>query len=373
MSHSLHVRIVESLDEFRTLAGVWNHLVGAAESASVFLRWEWLYHWTAHYLGPNRLWILLVLDDRQRVLGIAPFYLRSTPRSSFGRLREVAFLGTEEVCSAYLDIIAATPFKRHVLDRLYRFLMEEAADEWDVMTLEAMSAESSTVGKIMAAFEEAGKVVELAQATWCPVVKLPRSWMEYRRSLSANARYNLQRKQKALERLGAVSYRDIRKGPEVSETFQTFMTLHGMRWGLRGTAGGAFRHPRFARFHRDIVTIFEAQGWLDLSLLMLDDRPIAGLYGFVVEGTYYLYLPGLDPTVASQASPGMLLLARRIQQAIGEGQGMVDLLRGDAAYKMTWATDRRCCLTLRGYNRSGHAGYLKLLDGVKQAVKIIWR
>jgi CelD/BcsL family acetyltransferase involved in cellulose biosynthesis len=373
VSGELSIRVVGNLDEFRYLASDWTALLQTSESRGIFLTWEWLYEWAQQYLGGNRLLILVVIDETGRIRGIAPFYIRSVqPHHSVG-YRELAFLGTEEVCSSHLDIIAAAAYKRLIWHRLYRFLFQEGADEWDVLTLEEIPSTSTTIGALVDVFEEVGQVIEIVKTTGCPMISLPRSLAAYRKTLSATRRYTLQRKYKALERLGIVSYRHIQKGPEVAQAFDAFVRLHEKRWANHESGGGAFRRERFSAFHRHLVNRFEQNGWLSISLLTVDDRPVAGIYGFVYEDTYYFYLPGFDPDAAPQASPGMQVLSRRIEQAIGEGLDFFDLLQGDAVYKTAWANGMKRSLTLRAYNRRGRALLLKLAECIKQAVKIAVR
>ena len=213
----------------------------------------------------------------------------------------------------------------------------------------------------------------MMSSSGCSIIRLPRSCAEYRRTLSANSRYNLQRKNKALQRLGIVSYRHIEKGSEVADGFDSFVRLHEKRWVGNGAGGGAFHRAGFRSFHQDIVRVFAEKGWLTLSFLTLDDQPIAGIYGFVYGGTYYFYLPGFDPDLAPHASPGMLLLAHRIEQAIEEGYRLFDLLQGEARYKTTWANGTRRSITLRAYNRRWPAFMLQCVQSVRQALKILVR
>ena len=167
------------------------------------------------------------------------------------------------------------------------------------------------------------------------------------------------------------AYRHIQNGAEVSRAFDSLVRLHEMRWTLNGAGGGAFHRNAFWHFIGMLMKVLEEKGWLSLNLLTLDDRPVAGIYGFVYEGTYYFYLPCFDPTVAPHASPGMLVLSRRIEQAIEEGLGFVDLLQGDADYKCAWTNDDRRSLTIRAYNRHSRAFFLKLIESARQAIKIV--
>ena len=373
MTRQFSIRVVTNLDGFSELASDWTHLLERSESREVFLSHEWLYHWTKQYLGVNRLWILVFVDQRERVCAIAPFYIRRVRRNLVCRYREIAFLGSEGVGSSYLDIIVERQYKQAVMLRLYDFLFQEAVQEWDVLTLEEVPTGSLTIDTLVDRFEEAGKVIQTMSSSGCSIIRLPRSCAEYRRTLSANSRYNLQRKNKVLQRLGAVSYRHIEKGSELADGFDSFVRLHEKRWVSNGTGGGAFHRAGFRLFHQDIVRVFAEKGWLTLSFLTLDDQPIAGIYGFVYGGTYYFYLPGFDPDLAPHASPGMLLLAHRIEEAIEEGYRLFDLLQGEARYKTSWANGTRHSLTLRAYNRRWPALMLQCAQSVRQALKILVR
>jgi CelD/BcsL family acetyltransferase involved in cellulose biosynthesis len=88
---------------------------------------------------------------------------------------------------------------------------------------------------------------------------------------------------------------------------------------------------------------------------------------------YYFYLPGFDPDMVPKASPGLLLLSHRIQQAVCDGERMVDLLQGAQPYKLEWSTGVRRSITSQYYNRHARAAGLTLLEGVKQAAKILLR
>jgi hypothetical protein len=72
---------------------------------SLFLTWEWLYYWATHHLEDGQLRILLAFDEHERLVGIAPFYLRRTKAQGVISVRELRFLGSEAVCSSYLDFI----------------------------------------------------------------------------------------------------------------------------------------------------------------------------------------------------------------------------------------------------------------------------
>ena len=368
----LTIRAVTSLEDFKGLTLEWEVLLNTVPGHSLFLTWEWLYYWAKHYLGPNQLRILLAFDDHERLVGIAPFYLRRAKAHGVVSFRELRFLGSEAVCSSYLDLIVNEQHKPAVLQGLYRYLFNEARGEWDILTFSEVPAESSTFDLWNKLFAEAGKVGEVVSTTSCPVILLPEDLRTYRAGLGRSRRYTLQRKTKCLQGAGRVEYSRTTGPAEVDAAFESVVTLHQQRWSPR-PGGGVFADERARQFHRDIVRVLSERGRVSLDLLSLDGRPIAGVYGFVYHGVYYFYLPGFDPGVVPKASPGLLLLYHRIQQAICDGQRMVDLLQGTQPYKLEWSNDVRRSITLRYYNRSVGAVALKLLESGKQVAKILVR
>ena len=372
MSAALTIRVVTSLEEFKGLALEWDVLLNTVPGHSLFLTWEWLYYWAKHYLGDNRLRILLAFDDQERLVGIAPFYLRRAKAHGVIPFRELRFLGSEAVSSSYLDVITNEQHKRALLQGLYRYLFNETRKDWDILTLSEVPAESSTLDLWNELFDEAGKVGEVVSTTCCPVIRLPGDIETYRAGLGRSRRYTLQRKTKCLQGAGRVEYSRATGPAEVDAAFESLVTLHQRRWSPR-PGGGVFAHERARQFHRDLVRVLSERGRVSVDLLSLDGRPIAGVYGFVYHGVYYFYLPGFAPDVLPKASPGLLLLYHCIRQAIGDGERMVDLLQGAQPYKLEWSDDIRRSITLRYYNRSVRTVALKLLESGKQAAKILLR
>lgn len=368
----LLVRVVDDLSTFHALADQWRAIHRDSDSHSLFLTWEWLYHWTTHYLGEDRLWILLFMDADGQLRGIAPFYVRRTSRRLWRSYREVTFLGSRGVGSTYLDIIAAREDKPSVLACLCDYLFQ-VSQEWDLATLAYLPAESTTVDLLQDQFDTVGKVAAIVGHTGCPIVDLAPCVAAHREALRPSLRRTLQRKRRYLEQQGTVTYWEVTGEDDVSAALDTFGELHGKRWATRSRQGGAFRDGRFRAFHAELARAFHAQGRLDLSFLCLNGSPLAGIYGYRYDGTYLYYLPGFDPEQAAKGSPGMLLLAHRIEQAIEAGCCRIDFLQGAAAYKMTWAQRSSRCLSLRLYNRTGSALAVHLLESFKQGAKILLR
>lgn len=240
------------------------------------------------------------------------------------------------------------------------------------MTLAEVPSESASVDLWQGLFDQDGKVLEVAGSTACPVVDLTPGWDGVRQAIGRSARYNLARKTKYAQALGALGFERYTDPDMIARHWEEFVALHRLRWEARGEEG-AFASPRFAAFHREMSRTLAAQGWVSLDFLSLNGERIAAIYGFDYGRTRSLYLPAMNPGVASKASPGALLLAHSIEAAAREGRHTYDLLQGPADYKMVWAGSVRRSLTLLGYNRTLRAALQKGLEGTKQAIKVLIR
>jgi CelD/BcsL family acetyltransferase involved in cellulose biosynthesis len=367
---TLRIEVVRAWEGFRDLARRWNALLAETESDNIFLTWEWLYTWARCYLAESQLWIVLVFKNTELV-GIAPFCM--WPRvAGVVKIRELRFLGSEDVGSANLDVLVRKKHRGPAIRAIYRHLHDAARGAWDLLTLSEVPAESPSIDVWDALVQETGRIMEVIGTTVYPVIDLRDGLKPFVASLSANERSNLRRKQKHLEELGGVSYERVSSSQDVERAMQVLIHLHQVRWERRGTVG-VFGDERRRRFHRDIVRAFSEKGWVRLDFLLLDGEAIAGVYGYTYRGRYSFYLPALNPTIGARTSPGILLLFRCIEEAVREGCTEFDLLRGAADYKMAWATNLRRCITLRYYNRHLRSAAMKALESGKSVVKMLVR
>ena len=369
-AETVRLRVVRTVEEFLALAGRWNALLKETGSDSVFLTWEWVYTWAKHYLEEGQLWIVLVFKNDE-LIGIAPFCLR--PRvTEMITVREMRFLGSDDVGSTELDFIVRRKHKATALRAIYRYLHEEVSAAWDLLTLSDVPAESSSIDLCEHLVGEAGRVIEVVGMTVEPFINLRDGLEHFLASLSGNERSNLRRKQRHLEGLGNVAYERVSSTQDVEKAMDLLIELHQMRWRQKG-AGGVFADDRRRSFHREIARAFSEKGWLRMDFLRLDGEAIAGVYGYAYGDRYSFYLPGLNPNVAARSSPGILLLFRCVEQAVSEGYKEFNLLTGAADYKMAWATGLRRCVTLRYYNRHLRSAVVKALESGKSMIKMLVR
>ena len=125
-----------------------------------------------------------------------------------------------------------------------------------------------------------------------------------------------------------LSFRVARTREDLSRDFPAFVALH-----RKSHAGKRkFMDDRMEAFFREMAEAFFEAGWLRLAFLSAGREDVAAAFQLAWRGTLLLYHSGFDPA-RRDASPGLVLLARCIEDAIRLGMREYDFLRGRERYK----------------------------------------
>lgn len=162
-----------------------------------------------------------------------------------------------------------------------------------------------------------------------PVLPLPDDFEDYLGRLGAKERHELRRKlRRASELLPGLDYRVTRGAGELARDLDSFFLLHRASQKEKEE----FMDDRMERFFREIAGRFLSAGNLRLSFLSVGGADIASAFQLEWNGSLLLYNSGFDPGYR-RVSPGLVLLARCIEEAIGRGGREYDFLRGRERYK----------------------------------------
>jgi hypothetical protein len=162
-----------------------------------------------------------------------------------------------------------------------------------------------------------------------PYVPLPSSFGEYLLLLGKKERHELRRKmRRAEETTPGLSYRVTRTREEFDRDFPSFLALHRKSH----LAKADFMDDRMEGFFREVAEGFLSAQRLRLAFLSGDGEDLASAFQIEWNGALLLYNSGFDPRYR-EASPGMVLLARCIEDGIRNGVREYDFLRGRERYK----------------------------------------
>ena len=125
---------------------------------------------------------------------------------------------------------------------------------------------------------------------------------------------------------------------EMREAWQHLTSLHQRRMQSLGQCG-CFYSPTFTAFHRDATSRPVSRRLAAAALARAAGRAIAAEYHLVGGRTLYVYQGGIDPDLLRE-EPGRLATIATLRQALAEGFGGFDFCRGDEGYKAHWRADR---------------------------------
>jgi CelD/BcsL family acetyltransferase involved in cellulose biosynthesis len=236
------------------------------------------------------------------------------------------FLGGEQVAD-YLDALVA-PGREETFwgEFLSRGLSSLGGGPLRLPGLADGTPALSVVPRVCARLGLPCTVEEMDRAPW---IDLPGTFEGYIGQLGKKERHELRRKmRRAAELLPGLAYRVTRTPEELSRDIPSFVDLH------RKSHPGKerFMDERMESFFREVASGFHAEGRLRLAFLSFDGGDAASVFQFRAGRSLMLYNSGYDPAHRA-ANPGLVLIARCIEDAVAEGGEEYDFLRGTERYK----------------------------------------
>jgi CelD/BcsL family acetyltransferase involved in cellulose biosynthesis len=329
---AMNVERVVCEEELTRLAAEWNCLAHGVP----FRGWEWVQAWWRAYSTHRELFVLTVRDTHGQLIGIAPFYAERL--STQGRI--LAFLGSGDVCSDYLTILSTREHEPVVAKAVAEWLVskahgeeEPAADRWDLLELEGVSAEDPMVKSLLSHLAQGGCTIHLRRHEHCWRIPLPDRLQDYLQRLSKSRGKQARRLLQQLNDNEQIAFhRSSDQDPEWG--LDILIDLHQRRRQSLGQTG-CFACDRFTQFVRDVTQRLHHAGLLEICWLEWKGRPVAMDLNVVTDEIVYAYQSGIEPA-SLQHAPGHMLFLAVIQDAILRGYRTYDFLRGDEAYKSHW-------------------------------------
>jgi CelD/BcsL family acetyltransferase involved in cellulose biosynthesis len=323
MSGRLDVSIIRDADRLAALEPEWWALWERIPSATPFQSPAWLLPWWESF-SPGELSTACVRLDG-RLVGLAPFYLETSPLG-----RRLLPVGIS--ISDYLDVLLDPDAAEPGAEALARAIADEPAwQDWELPELPPFAQANAL--PCPPACEE-----RIEEGEPCPYLPLPERAEALRAALPSRKRRSLAMNRNRAERRGALTFHSLADCP-ADQLLAELVCLHGSRWESRGEAG-VLSGRSVQGFHQRALPRLTAAGLARLHALRIGNDIAAVYYGFLHNGRAYGYLTGIDPGFAHE-SPGTLLLAHVMEEAIREGAREFDFLRGGEAYKYGWGAQNR--------------------------------
>lgn len=307
---------------FEKLEAEWNDLLHRSMSDTLFLTWEWQSTWW-RYLGTGNLCIITMREDDGALVGIVPFFWDV----SMAQAKSLSLIGCIDV-SDYLDAIVAKEHAASVYHALIDTITCADFPAWDVVHLCNLPAASPTNTELKAMAEARGFQAEWRVHDVSPRIELPATWEEYLAVLDKKQRHEIRRKLRRSEEVNARWY-TVEGEDALNAAVADFSELHKKSQPDKHM----FMDARMQKFFVEMARTLQARHWLQLAFLEIEGARAASLFSFVYRNDVLVYNSGYDPAKYGHLSPGVVLFARSIQDAIAAKRRVYDFLRGDEEYK----------------------------------------
>jgi CelD/BcsL family acetyltransferase involved in cellulose biosynthesis len=346
----MHIEVIDNLAGFEGLREEWEDLVQSSASSSVFVSWQWQYHWWRNYYrAGSQLRILVARADRQ-VTGIVPLYIARKQMLKLFHYKVLQFIGMGgDTSPDYLDAIVVAERVEQTLQSLADFIFEKLKD-WQLLTLSDLPGDSLFLSYLSDAASRQRLATKKAMRANISYIELPDDWEKYLQQLSANRRAQLRRSRNKFYRAGNGKCFVLSDEHKLDWAIKKLIALHHKRWQGR-TEHYAFSSPNYISFHTSVMHAFMRQNRLRLFCLELDAKIIAMLYCYKWKDTMYYFQGGFDPDY-HHLQPGQVIMGHAIESAIQEQLKIFDMLKGSYAYKESLAKNCRHTLYFNIYKRN---------------------
>jgi len=324
----MQIRLITSEQEFAELAFVWRKLFAANPAHSPFQSWEWNYSWWQHHGTAGQLRLLIGEHDGE-IAGLAPLCLQR----SFRGLPQAHLSFISRKRGDYLDFLTVPGKAAEFFTALFAYLKEQHGG-WSFLDLSDLHRDSPNVLQVLAAANLVFPTATVEAREICVTVPLTSTWETFQAGLGKNARRNIGRYGRALEKDFKVEFRVPVGREQMQQGLSDFAAVYRGRW--QDEHGKTYFDDADAMaFERQLCELATGQSWYRLYLLYADEQPIAGYLGYICNNKYYAGLLAHVPQF-HKYSVGTVLIGKTVEDCIAQGWTELDMTRGNEPYKFQW-------------------------------------
>jgi len=327
----MKVKEIRNFDEFKRVKPMWDQMLEDSPNDMFFLKHEWLRLWWKHFGRDKELLVLTVWDSNEPIAA-APFYI-ADERIYGLRCRTVRIIGSDiALRSDFLLLKRPEEALRAIIKHMMKI-----KNEWDLIRLDDLPADSITIHPIERALRGTGTIYDIMPGALSPYLLIEGSWEEYWRARGKSLRKEIRLRLNRASKNHYLHRLHYRGGGNVEWLMGKVLEIESKSWKYKsGTS--ILSNPDETRFFLDLARLADRRGWLHLNMIELDGHPAAYQFNIIYKKT----ILGLKTSFNlnfGKLSPGKLILYDLIRFAFEEGISEVDFGGQAESYKMRW-TDR---------------------------------
>lgn len=361
------IQVVTRREDLAGLVQEWDHLAQSDRRDGFCRTPAWCLPWLEYIRPDAEPYVITVRNAGSSLVGLAPLCNLTYRDHGFG-LNAISTIGREVVSGDFLDFLAAPDVRAEVLKAMLAHLWDVRSD-WDLLICGELIEGSDLHTAIESFATTQGLPLRSQEERACPYIELPPTFEDYLRAISPKMRYEIRRDSRELLEKRGARIEVFSEPQEICDNLDTMIQLHLAHW-RRVNEPGTMGRVGFDRFLKHLSMALPAGAGCRLYLLRYEEKPAAALLAFCFGESMMFYQTGWDPdSPAARLSPGMVLVARGIRDAIDLGFRYFDFMRGDETYKTRLTKSSRKTTTLlvaRSFLAKEYLRVARLKDSVKR-------
>ena len=334
----LEIKVLRDWDSFYELRFIWQELLQQSDADNVFLTWEWIDCWRKTQ-GEDIKPLIIVLQDSDQILAIAPFYIQEYRLVHLQTYRALRFLGDHSSGSEYSNFIVKKDKSVELKSMLWRHLLSSAVKPyWDFIWFTNISSWTSGGQTLLQSLTRVHALNYYSRRIEFAQVKLNQLPADILPRLSKSLRTNIRQTSRRLDKIGPWRMEVCTEPSEIRKYLEQLFFLHNKHWQNAGL-GTFLRRPELADFYRCFVPLALEKGWLRLLRLESKGEIKAMQLGYVYNNRFLAIQEGYDPDFIGGV--GHVLRHFSYQNCQKEGVFCYDFLGSYTDHKRRWLSEKK--------------------------------
>jgi len=353
------ISVINIEQDFFKLQKEWEELEKHANNLTIFQTWVFQYYTWRIFADKVRLNLILVREKTGRLIGCAPLGTRIQKVGPV-KLKLLGFC-----CIKYCDFqnfIVHADYETQVFSALAEWFRNNRK-QWDMIQFKLLREDFAIIDKKSLFIEKMQDSIKIENIGQAPYISIQENWTNFQDALSSKRAKSVRYEVKNLFRQFDGEFKGFDKGSELENALTQMMDLHQKRIRQKHQLG-AFATEQVRKGFRELVHELEKKGYITIHTIAAKEQTIAAIGSFVFDKKISYFQGGFDPEYF-RLSPGKVVLALRVTEAIEKKVKEFDFLFGDEDYKFAWSTGQRQIYQLEIKTGSPKRYIYKILQGLQ--------
>lgn len=334
--NALTVKLVNSIEDFKSLQQDWDELYEQCDRNTVFSSWDWVFTWWEVFNDQfDRELFILCFYQEEILVGIAPFQITKSYPKSLVQGKTLQFIGNGEayadsIISEFQDFIVLPEMESVMIDSVSKYLTDNK-NKWDFADFEFLLKDAL----ILQCFKNDNSQIKRKKIDYGVRFFIPKhnSFEQYHEAMGRRWRKMFTKKSRIMARDGEVTVKSTETLESIEPAIEQLADMHCCRWREK-TGSCIFDSSRFTAFHTKVMQRLVPKKRAAIKTIYQNDEALASYYIFSDKNRTHYYQSGFFAKYANKYSPLFILVCNEIGDSIKNNQFFDFMFADDAeSYK----------------------------------------